>query len=106
MTLNKIKKVIKELDDKIKETDEGFKCAVVLLALTEKPQRIKDIAEFTQIERPLVARFMKNFRANKIIRNGKIRHSGWFDKESGGIAFWIDVSCGLGFLQRTSQQAT
>lgn len=106
MTLNKIKNIIKSLDPKIKESDEGYKCAIVLLACTETPHRIKDIVEFTKIEKPLVEKYMRNFRANKLITSsGKINHSGWFDEETGALAFYCDVNIGLGYLQRDETQS-
>lgn len=107
MTLNQIKNIIKSLDPPIKEYEEGFKCAIVLLSCTEKPPRIKDIVEFTNIERPLVAKYMRNFKANKFFTStGKINHSGWFDKDTGGIAFYCDVNVGLGYLRRVNTQST
>ena len=106
MTLKQIKSIIKSLDPPIKETEEGFKCAIVLLSCTEKPHRIKDIVEFTKIERPLVAKYMRNFRANKLFTStGKINHSGWFDEETGGMAFYCDVNVGLGYLQRVNAES-
>ena len=101
MTLKNIKKIIKELDPPFCESDEAFKCAVVLLACTEKPHRINDLVEFTKVDRSLVVKYMRNFRANKFFtRTGKINHSGWFDEETGGIAFYCDVNIGMGFLHR------
>jgi hypothetical protein len=101
MTLNNIKKIIKTLDPPFSERDEGFKCAVVLLACMQKPHRIKDIVEFTKIDRPLVVKYIRNFRANKFFTNtGKVKHSGWFDEKTGGIAFYCDVNIGLGYLRR------
>lgn len=101
MTLNKIKNIIKSLDPEIKENDEAYKCALVLLACVEKPHRIKDIVEFTNVEKQLVAKYLRNFRANKLITGtGRINHGGWFDEETGGLAFYCDVNVGLGYLQR------
>jgi len=100
MRVEKVKQIIREMDENLSESDESFSGALVLISIIEVGHRIKDIVNFSSLDRKFVADFIRNLRANKFFTwNNKICHSGWFD-EGGGVAFWMDVSIGLGYIQR------
>lgn len=97
-----IKREIRRMDPQLKdENDETFKAAVVLMSATQTSgNSIRALQKFTGYTRPFVARIVAGAQKNGIFRgDGKIACE-WFDKD-GGIAFWMDVCCVLGLMERT-----
>jgi len=89
------------LDPMLSEKDDAFKCAVILLtAAVVTGPNIKKVAKFTKYHESLVRRFVDNFRKDKLWGHKYIHSSEWHDKKAGGVAFWLDVSVGLGFIRR------
>lgn len=99
MKLNKVKEVVKELDEKLEETDDSYKGALILVSLMNTKHTIGAIKHFTKLPYNFVRDFIKNLQKSKVIKDGKI-YCEWMDKETGGIAFWMDVNIGLGLLKR------
>ncbi len=99
MKLNKAKEIVKKLDENLEETDDNYKGALILVSLMDTKHTIGAIKYFTKLPYNFVRDFMKNLKKNGIIKNGKICCD-WMDKETGGIAFWMDVSAGLGLIKR------
>lgn len=60
-----------------------------------------ELSAKTQIPRSKCRLYASNLRKNGVFKDGKIHHSGWFDKKSGGIAFVMDAALAMGYLQRT-----
>lgn len=102
ITLNFIKREVERIDLGVKPEDDEYKIAVVLLSSLRVGPNIKRLAKYTKYPRSIIAEFSKNLRKSGIWRGGKICHSGWFDEDgSGGIAFILDCSAGLGLIERS-----
>lgn len=103
----KIRKAIRGLDSDLDEDDAAYKAAVMLLlpVLCDVRQNIKEIARLTGYGRKFVGQVSKNLRKNGIWRRSGTYHSGWDDDDNrkGGVAFWVDVCCGLGFMERVDK---
>lgn len=92
-------KEVHKLDPKLKEKDEGFKIATILLTALQEGANSKKIAKFLDIPETEVTRYEKNLRDNKIWIGNKTS-ANWFG-ESGGTAFWMDVTVAQGYMKRT-----
>jgi hypothetical protein len=98
-TIEEVNEVIKKLDNNIEINSEAFKVAQILLtALIVGPNRNK-IAKFTGLSKDFIYKTERKLKASGVWKNNKTCCE-WFDKESGGVAFWCDVSVGLGYLKR------
>ncbi len=104
ISLKRLVKEVHRLDPKLSKEDDAFKCAVVLLtaALATGPN-VNKVSQFCGYPRTLVRRFASNLRASQVWGHKYICSSDWNDKKSGGIAFWLDVSIGLGFIERRAE---
>jgi len=102
LTITELKKEIRRLDPKLKTTDPAFTTAVILMASAIVGADARAISKYSAIPLSEVTKRSKNFRKQKVWVGEKVRHSGWFDKETGGIAFWLDVAIGQGYLARSA----
>lgn len=101
MNISALKEAVKKADPKLKEEDESFMAAVIMLAPTETNTFDPDeLARLLKYRRGFVRFVSSNLVKNGVWKNGKINHSGWFDKESGGVAFWLDTAIGMGYVAR------
>jgi DNA-binding XRE family transcriptional regulator len=100
----KISHALKTADPALKETDEIFKCAAILLASATLGPDEKAIATGLGYPLELVNKFAHNLRTSKIWKGGKV-YADWDDKETGGTAFWCDVLVGQGLLKRGSSKS-
>jgi hypothetical protein len=98
LKVEKIKAEVRRMDPKLDENDDGFKTAVILLSSAIKGTNADDLASFTGYSRDFVRSRAGNFRKNGIWENGKVR-ADWSGKD-GGCAFWLDVCCGDGLMER------
>ena len=106
MRIREIDKVIIEMDDQLKPTDKGFMAAKFVLASTTRSHNGDELARATGIPRSLAREFARNCRLNEIwMDDGQIGHSGWFDKKTGGTAFWLDINCVIGWMRRDGGKA-
>jgi hypothetical protein len=100
MDLVWVKKEVYRLDPVITEEDDGFKVAVILISSVIVGANIKRLAIFTHYTREYIAKVGKYFRKNQVWKNGEVDTSEWFKKETGGVAFWMNVAVGQGFVKR------
>lgn len=99
--LKTIQKQVKRLDPMLKDNDDAFKAAVILLANSSNELKTpKELSKFTGYPAGDIRPILANLKKNKLgwSRDGVFRHSGWRDKETGNISFWIDVTVGMGYL--------
>ncbi len=101
MTLIQIKNAVNEMDPFLKRNSKTFRNAVMLIASTQYGPTQPKLCRLTGYSPMIVKRFLERARAGGILKDGKILHSGWFDK-SGGIAFWCDVAVIEGLAKRVS----
>lgn len=106
MTIAKIQKEVRNMDPQLSGTDPAFHAAVVMMSALEIGQDVRKLARFTHVPLPTIREIAARLRAQGLWKNGTTYHSGWDDPESGGVAFWLDVSIALGYLQRTQAAPT
>lgn len=105
MTFDEIKAEVKRLDPLIEEDSDSFKVAVILLSSIVTGPGIAQAIQFTGYDFDFVVQVSERLRQNKIWFQDKICCD-WFDKEHGVIAFWCDVLCGVGQVQRVAESQT
>ena len=100
MDLAWVKKEVHRLDKSLDEFDESFLIAVVLISSAIVGANIKRLATFTHYSRDFISDIGKHLRKNGVWKNGQVDNYEWFDKNSGGVAFWINVAVGQGYIKR------
>jgi hypothetical protein len=95
-----VREAVRKLDPNLKLDDPAFDVAVVLLSGLYVGPNVRKIARFAHLPRPFVAEVGRRLRANGVWRGHKIE-AGWFEK-NGAYAFWLDVTVGLGYLERAA----
>jgi len=98
---SRVRRTIRKMDPTLSPNDDAYKVAAILLSGLHVGPNIQEIARFTALPRLFVAKVGRCLRANGIWCGVKIAGSEWFDKETGGCAFWLDVNVGLGYLKRS-----
>jgi len=99
---------VKKLDPNLDENSDEFKAAACLLSCLLVRPRLASLMDFTPYQPKFLSRIGKNLRKNRIwdrdfdTRKNVFCPSDWFNEETGGVAFWMDVSCALGFIERTN----
>lgn len=92
---------LNELDEGLSYVEPAARTAIVLLgAANAGTTDYHAIAKETGLPVRVCKQIWTKAVTNGIFKDGKICHSGWFDKESGWIAFWIDVNVVNGLLAR------
>lgn len=99
LTLKQIKRGIHKMDKALREDDDSFKVATILLAGLQVSPKDKEVSEFTGLPLNFVRAVGKRLRANGVWNGGKT-YADWFDDKNGGIAFWMDVCVGQGLIER------
>lgn len=106
VTPENIHESLKEVDPDLVEDNETGKAAKVLFAAALVGADIKRVAKSSGLSRRDVSRIVERLRKNGIWKNGRIYHSGWFDDTSedgaGNVAFFLDVMCGAGLIERSN----
>lgn len=102
LTLKQIKREVKRLDSALKETDPSFDTAVILLAALQVGANDKKVSDFTGIPLGEVTKRGKRLRKNGIWKRG-VTYADWANKESGGVAFWMDVCVADGLMSRSAK---
>jgi hypothetical protein len=103
-TVADIEKEVHRLDPKVKKDSTAFKCAVFLLSAVVVGPVIDRLKKFTGYDEAFVREKLQLMRQNDIVnglRGRKLRVE-WFEKETGGLAFWADVAVLEGLLTRSS----
>lgn len=99
ITKELIENEVKRLDPKLSVREPAFRVACVLLTSLKTGANEIKIANFLGIKKSEIMPIAKNLRASKVWEKDKI-NADWFDKKTGSISFWCDVSVGLGYLKR------
>lgn len=99
MNLEEIKQEVSRMDPNL--NGEGFQAAVVLLSGLQVGADAKKVAKFTGYAPDLVEAFSLRLHRSGVWTNGKTACE-WFDKDNGGIAFWMDVCVAQGLMQRAT----
>ena len=98
---------VKSIDKKIDPESIEAQTAAMLLCSAKQVSRghkvdVKKILAATGVPSNPGLGIAENLRKNRIWWFGKLRHSGWGDKETGEIAFCMDVLCGAGLMKRAT----
>lgn len=89
--LERIKQVIREMDDRLDEGDPTFKTAVVLLASSVVGPDEDKIIEMTGYDAEFVHERAVRLRENRVWQDDGKVHCQWMNPEHGDTAFWCDV---------------
>jgi hypothetical protein len=99
ITINNINKIITRMDKNILSNSDEFKVAQILLSALSLGADRNKIADFTNIPKSFIYKIERRLRSNGVWKQKKTACE-WFDKKTGGVEFWCDVSVGLGFIKR------
>lgn len=102
MTKQRAISILHEMDPKIKTRSKEMTAGLILLAATEVGTSDQKIAKFLGMSPRTLSLYTSRLRKQKVFDGEKLRHSGWFSKKSGGIAFWLDASIALGYIERAT----
>jgi hypothetical protein len=100
LTVEKLKRQIRENDPELPESSAAFKAALVILAATKLGHLDRErLAEFTGIPRDLISEFGERLAANDVwMPDGSIDRS-WQSHED-DIEFWMMVNLATGDFGR------
>lgn len=106
-SLGFVESCVREMDEALDPDTPMFRCAVVLLAaaLVCGCDDCLTLRRFTEYPKYEVEDFYARFVKAGIFKDGVLYHGGWDDLDPSGvamIAFWCDVLCGLGMVERRS----
>jgi len=85
--------------EELEADDETYKAAAVLLASATLGPNPAAIAKTLKYPSALVAKFNYNLRKSGVWKRGRV-FANWGDKETGGVAFWMDVMVAQGLMER------
>lgn len=100
VTLPVITKEVHRLDPQLKESEDSFKTAVLMLSALSVGTEVDALVKFTRLPESFVAERVGRLKAGGVFKGDEI-HVDWFDEENGGIAFWMDVAVAQGLVERT-----
>jgi hypothetical protein len=98
--------VVRRLDANLALTSHDAYCAAMLICSSKCGAKMRQILTRTKVPKLAAKKIERRLRDNGVWRGEKVFHSGWDDKETGGIAFWMDVCVGTGMMNRAPQQST
>ena len=104
MKIDKIRAEVKKMDPNLDARTFAFKAAVCLLSALQVGPDVDKVAEFTGFPRKTVNEFAERLIEGGVWKDGKTCCE-WFEKDNGGIAFWMDVCVAQGLMQRHQSQA-
>lgn len=81
---------------------EAYDAALVLLAGLVVGANQERIHAFTGIDKQRIQSFGHRLRKSGVWKGSRTAGEEWFDDESGGIAFALDVGVATGMLERAS----
>jgi hypothetical protein len=100
-TVSNVKKQLLEMDPKSDVKSKEFKASMILLyGSLSKTFTVAGLCAKLGYSVKFVKPIVHNIKKNKIWQNGYVRHSGWDDKEYGGLNFTLDVTMALGYIER------
>lgn len=100
--LKTIQKQIREIEPDAKDDSDSFQTAVVVLSsASNELKTAEELAKFTGYPTAFIRPILANLKMNGLgwRKDGKFHHSGWKDKDCGGLNFTLDVMVGRGLLQ-------
>lgn len=100
MNLSEIKNTVKQMDEQLAPGADGFKTAVLLLALLEKGEDVDALTAFTQLPHEFVHVRIARLKANGVIAEDGKLDVDWWDEQYGGTEFWMHVAVADGLLER------
>ena len=99
-TIDVIRDEVRALAPALSERDQAFTTALILLSALVVGPNDQAVADFTGLSLSTVQKRTRNLRAGGLWgHDGKI-HADWFDEETGGISFWLDVAVADGLMVR------
>lgn len=93
-------KEVVRLDPKLDRDDPCFKTGVMLLASLLVGANADRVAKFCRYSRDFVRPRARRARKNGIWRYDAVDSDEWFEKNLGGVAFWMDVMVAEGEMKR------
>lgn len=101
-TMEQIKEAVHELDPALTdESDETYRVAVLMLAASQIGTADDlALARFTNEHAEWVAQIGQRLRSSGVWTEDGGTACEWFEPESGGIAFWLDVAVAQGLVER------
>lgn len=99
MTFDEIVDAVTELDPNLGRDDPGFDVAVLLISSAHVGTDPFALASFTGFNIEWIAQIGERWQASGVWTDEGVAGAGWFDDETGGIEFWLDVNVGLGHLE-------
>lgn len=92
--------VVSQLDEKLKRTDTAFMVAAILIAALKFGADEDEIAYHLGYAPEFVSTIGQRLRKSGVWEGLTSAHqNAWSDSESGGMAFWMDVTIGEGFIE-------
>lgn len=101
-TIEDITSAVEGLDPNLDPNLDTFRSALLLLSSAVVGPDEAKVAAFTGLPAAFVAERAERLRASGVwTGEGKIA-ADWWDEETGGIAFWIDVNVAEGLMERAT----
>jgi hypothetical protein len=94
-----IRQAIRKADPYLREDEESFQAAAVLLASVHLGPKPGAIAKALGYPLSRVSKFGRNLRCSGVWERGCLCCD-WDNKRTGVLAFWLDVAVALGRLKR------
>ncbi len=95
-------KSVKKLDPNIKEDEEAFKVACILLASAFEGADSIKIGKLLKLPVKDIKKYEANLRKNNVWKENKV-YCDWFNNETGSISFWLDVNVALGYVEKSQE---
>lgn len=99
MTLTEIHDTVTELDPDLDPTDPTYHVAALLLASATVGTDPFTLAAFTGEHIEWVMQIAVRLRASGVWEDDGVACN-WWDEESGGLEFWLDVLVAQGLMER------
>ena len=101
MTLGEIEQEVQRLDPQIDRDEDSYRIAVLLLSSVVIGTDIEQLVAFTGLSEAFVAQTAGYLYESKVWTEEGIDVADWFEKDGGGVAFWLTVAVGRGLVKRT-----
>lgn len=101
ITYERIKQIVHEMDEGLTdESDPAFRIAALLLSSLQVGPDVIALTVYTGEHAEWIASIADRLVRSKVwTADGKVQ-ANWFDDETGGIEFWMDVAVGNGLVER------
>lgn len=101
-TKKQIRTWVLELDSMLDEDCSEFHAGCVVLASAFHGPNADRCAKLLDLPRAQVREWGKNLVKNGVWEKGRVCAE-WEDEKTGGIAFWLDVTVALGYVERAPE---